>query len=194
MGIFEILDELERDFFGTIDGLCEDFGKVIERENEKVKGDEEKKGDEDFSSYTCSKKDKYVNGEHVSHDEEIWKDGKCVKDEHYCKDNSLDTYRKYGKCGCNGSNVSNCKSVDSKIKENGDIEYTIEFNDEEDTDSLKKKNYSLRKAVNQLSADAEKDHKTIESLRKENESLKKMMAKLSDGMKCIADMIATMGR
>lgn len=192
MGIFEFLESLQREFFDAIDELCEGFDKKTECENENGKNVEETKCDEDFSSYTCSKKDKYVNGEHVSHDEEVWKDGKCIKDEHYCKNGSIDTV-KNKRIEDTGCSFKRCKCADSKVKKGGDIEYTIEFNDDDEVDVLKKKNESLRKSVNQLCADAENDHNEIARLKKENEELKTMLGKLSEGMKGITGMIDSIG-
>ena len=183
MGIFDIFNEITREFWGELDELSNEFGKVVARENADVKKEDEKSGKEDYSSYECSKKDTYVNGEHVSHEEKVWKDGKCVRDEHYCKEGTIgsaENKKIEGSC-CNGG--KQCKCADSRVKKDGGVEYTIEFDDEDDVVWLKEKNESLRKSVNQLCADAEKDRNEIQRLRAENEKLRNTMAKLSEVMK-----------
>ena len=179
MGIFEILSEVTRDFWEELDELVNEFGKVVARENENVKQKDKKSDEEDYSSYECKKKDVYVNGEKVSHDEQVWKDGKCVKDEHCCKDSSIENSWNEKCIEDDGGKFKRCKCGKCEVKDDGDIEYTIEFNDENDVDWLKKKNDSLRKSVNQLCNDAKKDHEAIEALKKENDELKCMLKKIT---------------
>lgn len=174
-----------RDFFKGVEEFIDYLDEFIPDENEKKACDNVKKNEndeEDFSSYTCSKKDVYVNGEKVSHDEDVWKDGKHIKDEHYRKDSSV----------CGGENVKpigSCEINGKSQKRNDTIEYQVEFDDNDELNELKKKNESLRKCVNQLCADAESSNKKIAKLEEENVNLRKLLNKMSEGLKGVTGLV-----
>lgn len=91
-----MFEEILKEFFGTktFDDL---FNEVFDN---KVNTDDVK--DENNHSYFHSVKDKYENGEHISHSEKEIKDGKVIKD----VDNCLEIENKEN-CKCN-DNVCKC--------------------------------------------------------------------------------------
>ena len=135
-----MFEEMLKEFFESTKTVDDLFEEVFEN---KVNTDNVK--DDNNHSYYHSVKDKYANGEHISHSEKEIKDGKVIKD---VVDNSLNIENKEN-CKCN-DNV--CKS-DKKLCEKKETEY----------DALKGINkhleQSLRSAENAL---AEKDKKIVE--------------------------------
>ena len=174
-----------REFFKDVEEFINYLDEFLPDEKEKKTCDDVKKNEkdeEDFSSYTCSKKDVYVNGEKVSHDEDVWKDGKRIKNEHYRKDCSIG--------GGDDVKPIGCCEIDGKCQKQDDsVEYQIEFDDNDELNVLKKKNESLRKCVNQLSADAERSNKKIAKLEEENVNLRKLLNKMSEGLKGVTGLV-----
>lgn len=151
-----ILDEsFIGDFFDVVDDLFEGFNEAKGRLEKKVKELKETQDEpnrhEHSHSYTEEKT--YVDDELVDSKREERKDGKVVKSEHYCKDGvegrKEDTKRV---CGCGSKDC------------NSDVEYTIEFDEPEAEEPNPNKIDALRKCVNELCKDAEKDHKKIANL------------------------------
>ena len=153
---------LNNEFFG-------DYKKVIDEFNRMVKEND------DYTYY--KKSETHVDGELVSKDEEEWKNGKCVKNEHYRSGKALG-------CTCDKKCDDKSESCD---KPKIEVEYNVEIDDAEElqkeNERLKDKVDSLRKCVNSLSCDAEKNHSKIKKLKEENESLKELISKLSNGFK-----------
>ena len=186
-GIFDD-DTFIDDFFDLVGDIFEGVNDTKKRVLKKIEkfndSNDEPKEHEHSHSYRNEKK--YVDGELVESDEVEWKDGKKVKDEHYSK--CLDGKKDENKCISDGKERT----------DDDDVEYTIEFDEEENdgkcrcSDSLKKKNETLRACVNQLCDDAEKDHKMIEELKRQNDMLRDEL-KVNDN-KCgqrVADLLAT---
>jgi len=179
-----------KDFFKGVEEFIDYLDEIFPDENEKKTCDDVKKnekGEEDFSSYTRSKKDVYVNGEKVSHDEDVWKNGKHIKNEHYRKDCSV----------CGGENVKpigSCEINGKCQKPNDSVEYQIEFEDNDELNNVKKKNESLRKCVNQLSADAESSNKKIAKLEEENANLRQLLNKMSEGLKGVTGLVDSLNK
>lgn len=121
-----MFEEILKEFFGTktFDDL---FNEVFVN---KVNTDEVK--DEKNHSYFHSVKDKYENGEHISHSEKEIKDGKVIKD----VDNCLEIENKEN-CKCN-DNVCKC---DKKLYEKKETEY----------DALKGVNKQLEESLKKYS-------------------------------------------
>ena len=119
----------------------------------------------------------------MSKDEEEWKNGECVKDEHYRSDKAL---------GCTCDKKCDDKS-ESCNKPKIEVEYNVEIDDAEElqkeNERLKDKVSSLRKCVKSLSCDAEKDHKKIKELENKNKTLKELLSKLSDGLKGVTGVL-----
>ena len=138
-----MFEEILKEFLGTTKTFDDLFNEVFEN---KVNTDDVK--DENNHSYFHSVKDKYKNGEHVSHSEKEIKDGKVIKD----VNNSVSLEDKKN-CTCN-ENVCKC---DKKLYEKKETEY----------DALKGINkhleQSLKSAENTL---IEKDKKIAELERK----------------------------
>ena len=134
-----MFEEILKEFLGTTKTFDDLFNEVFEN---KVNTDDVK--DENNHSYFHSVKDKYKNGEHVSHSEKEIKDGKVIKD----VNNSVSLEDKKN-CTCN-ENVCKC---DKKLYEKKETEY----------DALKGINkhleQSLKSAENAL---IEKDKKIAE--------------------------------
>lgn len=148
------------------DEFLDDYRNVIDEFNGMFGG----------NNYSYYKSEKRVDGKLVSKDEEEWKDGKCVKDEHYHPDKSKEN----GKIeACNAPNI--------------EVEYNVELDGAEElqkeNERLKDKVYSLRKCVNSLTRDAEKGNVKIKELKEENESLKELISKLSDGLKGVTGVL-----
>ena len=137
-----MFEEILKEFFGTSKTFDDLFNEVFDN---KVNTDDVK--DENNHSYFHSVKDKYKNGEHVSHSEKEIKDGKVIKDVNYVNYSVNTDDKKH--CKCN-DNVCKC---DSKLYEKKEIEY----------DALKGINkhleQSLKSAENAL---IEKDKKIAE--------------------------------
>lgn len=155
------------EFFG-------DYKKVIDEFNGMLKGKD---------NYSYYKSERRVDGELVSKDEEEWKNGECVKDEHYRSDKAL---------GCTCDKKCDDKS-ESCNKPKIEVEYNVEIDDAEElqkeNERLKDKVSSLRKCVNGLSRDAEKNHAKIKAIEKENKTLKELISKLSDGLKGVTGLL-----
>ena len=134
-----MFEEILKEIFGTSKTFDDLFNEVFDN---KVNTDDVK--DENNHSYFHSVKDKYKNGEHVSHSEKEIKDGKVIKD----VNNSVSLEDKKN-CTCN-ENVCKC---DRKLYEKKETEY----------DALKGMNkhleQSLKSAENAL---IEKDKKIAE--------------------------------
>ena len=134
-----MFEEILKEFFGTSKTFDDLFNEVFDN---KVNTDDVK--DQNNHSYFHSVKDKYKNGEHVSHSEKEIKDGKVIKD----VNNSVSLEDKKN-CTCN-ENVCKC---DKKLYEKKETEY----------DALKGINkhleQSLKSAENAL---IEKDKKIAE--------------------------------
>ena len=134
-----MFEEILKEFLGTTKTFDDLFNEVFDN---KVNTDDVK--DENNHSYFHSVKDKYKNGEHVSHSEKEIKDGKVIKD----VNNSVSLEDKKN-CTCN-ENVCKC---DKKLYEKKETEY----------DALKGINkhleQSLKSAENAL---IEKDKKIAE--------------------------------
>ena len=134
-----MFEEILKEFLGTTKTFDDLFNEVFDN---KVNTDDVK--DENNHSYFHSVKDKYKNGEHVSHSEKEIKDGKVIKD----VNNSVSLEDKKN-CTCN-ENVCKC---DKKLYEKKETEY----------DALKGINkhleQSLKSAENTL---IEKDKKIAE--------------------------------
>ena len=134
-----MFEEILKEIFGTSKTFDDLFNEVFDN---KVNTDDVK--DENNHSYFHSVKDKYKNGEHVSHSEKEIKDGKVIKD----VNNSVSLEDKKN-CTCN-ENVCKC---DKKLYEKKETEY----------DALKGINkhleQSLKSAENAL---IEKDKKIAE--------------------------------
>ena len=134
-----MFEEILKEIFGTSKTFDDLFNEVFDN---KVNTNDVK--DENNHSYFHSVKDKYKNGEHVSHSEKEIKDGKVIKD----VNNSVSLEDKKN-CTCN-ENVCKC---DKKLYEKKETEY----------DALKGINkhleQSLKSAENAL---IEKDKKIAE--------------------------------
>ena len=137
-----MFEEILKEIFGTSKTFDDLFNEVFDN---KVNTDDVK--DENNHSSFHSVKDKYKNGEHVSHSEKEIKDGKVIKDVNYVNYSVNTDDKKH--CKCN-DNVCKC---DSKLYEKKEIEY----------DALKGINkhleQSLKSAENTL---IEKDKKIAE--------------------------------
>lgn len=157
------------EFFG-------DYKKVIDEIDGMFKGKD---------NYSYYKSERRVDGELVSKDEEEWKNGECVKDEHYRSDKALG-------CSCTCDKKCDDKS-ESCNKPKIEVEYNVEVDDAEElqkeNERLKDKVSSLRKCVKSLSCDAEKDHKKIKELENKNKTLKELLSKLSDGLKGVTGVL-----
>ena len=103
-----MFEEILKEFFGTTKTFDDLFNEVFDN---KVNTDEVK--DENNHSYFHSVKDKYENGEHISHSEKEIKDGKVIKD----VDNCLEIENKEN-CKCN-DNACKC---DKKLCEKKETE------------------------------------------------------------------------
>ena len=98
-----MFEEMLKEFFESTKTVDDLFEEVFEN---KVNTDNVK--DDNNHSYYHSVKDKYANGEHISHSEKEIKDGKVIKD----VDNSFELENKKN-CQCN-DNVCQC---DKKLYE-----------------------------------------------------------------------------
>ena len=138
-----MFEEILKEFLGTTKTFDDLINEVFDN---KVNTDDV--SNEKNHSYFHSVKDKYKNGEHVSHSEKEIKDGKVIKD----VNNSVSLEDKKN-CTCN-ENVCKC---DKKLYEKKETEY----------DALKGINkhleQSLKSAENAL---IEKDKKIAELERK----------------------------
>ena len=134
-----MFEEILKEFLGTTKTFDDLINEVFDN---KVNTDDV--SNEKNHSYFHSVKDKYMNGEHVSHSEKEIKDGKVIKD----VNNSVSLEDKKN-CTCN-ENVCKC---DKKLYEKKETEY----------DALKGINkhleQSLKSAENAL---IEKDKKIAE--------------------------------
>ena len=161
------------DFFN--DEFFGDYKKVIDEFNRMLKEND------DYSYY--KKSETHVDGELVSKDEEEWKNGECVKNEHYRSDKALG-------CTCDKKCDDKSESCD---KPKIEVEYNVEIDDadelQRENERLKDKVSSLRKCVNSLSCDAEKDHAKIKGLENENKTLKELISKLSVGLKGVTSVL-----
>ena len=163
-GIFDdsFMDEV-KGFIDYLGDIFDGFGDLVEKPKEEVERQTKSNGDPESHehSHTYRKEETRVDGELVEQREEEWKDGEKVKDEHYSKE-----------LGCG----QHCKCTNTEKKTNGDVEYTIEFDDEDDADTpderAESKSDVLRKCVNSLCEDAKKDHKRIAELEQENSMLR----------------------
>ena len=163
-GIFDdsFMDEV-KGFIDYLDDIFEGFSDLVEKPKEKVERQTKSNGDPESHehSHTYRKEETRVDGELVEQREEEWKDGEKVKDEHYSKE-----------LGCG----QHCKCSNTERKTNGDVEYTIEFDDEDAADTpderAESKSDVLRRCVNSLCEGAEKDHKKIAELEQENSMLR----------------------
>lgn len=163
-GIFDdsFMDEV-KGFIDYLEDIFDGFSDLVEKPKEKVERQTKSNGDPESHehSHTYRKEETRVDGELVEQREEEWKDGKKVKDEHYSKE-----------LGCG----QHCKCSNTERKTNGDVEYTIEFDDEDAADTpderAESKSDVLRKCVNSLCEDAKKDHKRIAELEQENSMLR----------------------
>lgn len=164
-----------RTIFGEDESFIEDFIEfldgVVRRNILADKKEEEKKCDgkccgdakEHEHTHYYRNEEKRVDGELVEKREEEWKDGKCLKNEAYRKEDTPKISR--GHCS------------EPKNKTDGGVEYTIELDDNVDVedpriDGYRKKNELLRNSVNQLCSDAEEDHKKLRALSQENAILR----------------------
>lgn len=163
-GIFDdsFMDEVKGfiDYLGDVfEGFDDVFGDTDKNEDCQTKRNGEPESHE--HSHTYCKEETRVNGELVEQREEEWQDGEKVKDEHYTKE-----------LGCG----QHCKCTNTERKTNGDVEYTIEFDDEDAADTpderAESKSDVLRKCVNSLCEDAKKDHDKISELEMENNMLR----------------------
>ena len=167
-GFFDdsFMDEV-KGFIDYLEDIFEGFSDLVENPNGKAECQTKPNGDPESHehSHTYRKEETRVDGELVEQREEEWKDGEKVKDEHYtkCLDGKKDEKKKICGCGDNG-----CKRED--------VEYTIEFDDEDAADApderAESKSDVLRKCVNSLCEGAEKDHKRIAELEQENSMLR----------------------
>ena len=160
-GIFD--DSFMEEVKGFMDYLGDIFDDFADKTKEIVETKTERKDNPEAHehSHTYRKEETRVDGELVEQHEEEWKDGKKVRDDHRTK--CLDGKKPENKriCGCGQ------KECDGK--EDDDIEYTIEF-DEDDANDTKVK--ALRRCVNQLCEDAKKDHEKMAELKRDNVMLR----------------------
>jgi len=164
-----------RTIFGEDESFIEDFidflDRVAMRNILADKKEEEKKCDgkccgdvkEHEHTHYYRNEEKRVDGELVEKREEEWKDGKCLKNEAYHKEDTPKISR--GHCS------------ESKNESDGGVEYTIELDDTVDSEDprivgYRKKNELLRNCVNQLCSDAEEGHKKLRALSQENAILR----------------------
>lgn len=161
-----------RTIFGEDESFIEDFIEfldgVVKRNILTDKKEEEKKCDgkccgdtkEHEHTHYYRNEEKRVDGELVEKREEEWKDGKCLKNDAYRKEDT--------------PKISRVHCSESKNKMDGGVEYAIELDDKEDPriDGYRKKNESLRNCVNQLCSEAEEDHKKLRCLSQENAILR----------------------
>lgn len=106
-----MFEEILKEFFGTTKTFDDLFNEVFDN---KVNTNDVK--DENNHSYFHSVKDKYKNGEHISHSEKEIKDGKVIKD----VDNSIELENKKN-CICN-DNACKCDKNDKKLCEKKETE------------------------------------------------------------------------
>ena len=104
-----MFEEILKEFFGTSKTFDDLFNEVFDN---KVNTDDVK--DENNHSYFHSVKDKYKNGEHVSHSEKEIKDGKVIKDV-----NHFGNIEDKKNCKCD-DNVCKC---DKKVSDKKETEY-----------------------------------------------------------------------
>ena len=104
-----MFEEILKEFLGTTKTFDDLFNEVFEN---KVNTDDVK--DENNHSYFHSVKDKYKNGEHVSHSEKEIKDGKVIKDV-----NHFGNIEDKKNCKCD-DNVCKC---DKKVSDKKETEY-----------------------------------------------------------------------
>ena len=102
-----MFEEILKEFLGTTKTFDDLFNEVFEN---KVNTDDVK--DENNHSYFHSVKDKYKNGEHISHSEKEIKDGKVIKD----VNNRINLEDKKN-CKCD-DNVCKCNKTDNVKDEN----------------------------------------------------------------------------
>lgn len=146
-------DSFIDEFFEMVGDLFDGFNEAKERVEKRVKELKEAQDEPRRHEHSHSYKEEktYVDDELVDSKREERMDGKVVKSEHYSKDGvegrNNNTKRVCG-CGSKGCN--------------DDVEYTIEFDEPQQEETSKVK--ALRKCVNQLCDDAEKDHKKIADL------------------------------
>ena len=103
-----MFEEILKEFFGTSKTFDDLFNEVFDN---KVNTDDVK--DENNHSYFHSVKDKYKNGEHVSHSEKEIKDGKVIKDV-----NHFGNIEDKKNCKCD-DNVCKCdkKEIEKNVKD-----------------------------------------------------------------------------
>ena len=104
-----MFEEILKEIFGTSKTFDDLFNEVFDN---KVNTDDVK--DENNHSYFHSVKDKYKNGEHVSHSEKEIKDGKVIKDV-----NHFGNIEDKKNCKCD-DNVCKC---DKKVSDKKETEY-----------------------------------------------------------------------
>ena len=104
-----MFEEILKEFLGTTKTFDDLFNEVFEN---KVNTDDVK--DENNHSYFHSVKDKYKNGEHISHSEKEIKDGKVIKDV-----NHFGNIEDKKNCKCD-DNVCKC---DKKVSDKKETEY-----------------------------------------------------------------------
>lgn len=158
-----MFEEILKEFFGTSKTFDDLFNEVFDN---KVNTDDVK--DENNHSYFHSVKDKYKNGEHVSHSEKEIKDGKVIKDV-----NHFGNIEDKKNCKCD-DNVCKC---DRKLYEEKEIEKNVkdENNHSYFPKDCKCNDYSALKGISQFWEDSfrtaenaliEKDKKIAELERK----------------------------
>lgn len=155
-----MFEEILKEFFGTTKTFDDLFNEVFDN---KVNTNDVK--DENNHSYFHSVKDKYENGEHISHSEKEIKDGKVIKDVNNCRN-----IENKENCKCN-DNVCQC---DKKLYEKKEIEKDCICND---YDTLKGNNKQTvfekcRKAL------AEKDE--YDTLKDINKTLEQSLRRLEN--------------
>lgn len=136
-----MFEEILKEFLGTTKTFDDLFNEVFEN---KVNTDDVK--DENNHSYFYSVKDKYKNGEHISHCEKEIKDGKIS--EYVNNHINLDDKKN---CKCD-DNVCKCNKTDNVKDENNQLKVTSQFWED-----------SFRSAENTL---IERDKKIAELERK----------------------------
>ena len=111
-----MFEEILKEFLGTTKTVDDLFNEVFEN---KVNTYGVK--DENNHSYFHSVKDKYKNGEHISHSEKEIKDGKVIKD----VNNRINLEDKKN-CKCD-DNVCQCNKTDKVKDENNQLKVVSQF-------------------------------------------------------------------